>query len=370
MSTELKPVKGYKNLYYKNHATRKHGVRYDRYFVFRYTLNGKRIKEAIGWESEGHKPNEFYNTFLMLKENRKTGTYPQTFKEYREAKQKENAGKLTLSEYFPIFYSDAQISKKQVSYVKEEQHFRLHIQPIAGTLMIEEITPAQYQLVVDSIRDKTPRTQRYVLGTFRRILLSAFDKGYLPQEPPSTRTVKIKRQNNERSRLITEEEKSKILAELQKRSEHAYRLTLFCFLTGCRFSEAANLKWTDVNTTTLTFRDTKNKDHRTIHLTEAVKELINSIERDKDHIFVMANGEQWKQPPETFKTVCKPFNEDREKNDRIVFHSIRHYVATKLSHQLTVKELQDIMGWKDPQMAMRYMKPDKDRQLKAMELLS
>jgi hypothetical protein len=38
---------------YREHPTRKHGVRPDRYFTLRFTVNGSRVEEALGWASEG-----------------------------------------------------------------------------------------------------------------------------------------------------------------------------------------------------------------------------------------------------------------------------------------------------------------------------
>jgi len=37
----------------RQHPTRKHGVKADRYFVLRYVANGKHRQEALGWASEG-----------------------------------------------------------------------------------------------------------------------------------------------------------------------------------------------------------------------------------------------------------------------------------------------------------------------------
>lgn len=38
---------------YREHATRKHGIKPDRYFFIRYKLTGKDKEEGVGWASEG-----------------------------------------------------------------------------------------------------------------------------------------------------------------------------------------------------------------------------------------------------------------------------------------------------------------------------
>ena len=37
----------------REHPTRKHGIRPDRYFAIRLQINGRRHEEELGWESEG-----------------------------------------------------------------------------------------------------------------------------------------------------------------------------------------------------------------------------------------------------------------------------------------------------------------------------
>ncbi|KAF0159389.1 MAG: integrase family protein [Syntrophaceae bacterium] len=46
---------------FRKHATRKHGVNFDRYFVIRYQRDGKRIEESLGWTSErGPEDGQFW----------------------------------------------------------------------------------------------------------------------------------------------------------------------------------------------------------------------------------------------------------------------------------------------------------------------
>jgi len=52
LKDDLKPT-GRKGVFYKEHATRKHGVKKDRQIILRYTLGGRTRTEAFGWLSEG-----------------------------------------------------------------------------------------------------------------------------------------------------------------------------------------------------------------------------------------------------------------------------------------------------------------------------
>ena len=63
------------------------------------------------------------------------------------------------------------------------------------------------------------------------------------------------------------------------------------------------------------------------------------------------------------------FNEGRGRLDRISFHSIRHTVATELANKLDLRSLMDVMGWKVPAMALRYMHGDEEKKIDALEAL-
>ncbi len=43
----------YPGVRYREHSTRKNGVRKDRYFSIYYRLNGKNKEEGLGWSSQG-----------------------------------------------------------------------------------------------------------------------------------------------------------------------------------------------------------------------------------------------------------------------------------------------------------------------------
>ena len=64
----------YKGVYYREHATRKNGIRKDRYFILRYTDNGIRKQEGYGWESAGYTETKAAAEIEILRENIKKGT--------------------------------------------------------------------------------------------------------------------------------------------------------------------------------------------------------------------------------------------------------------------------------------------------------
>ena len=74
----------FKGVRYRKHATRKHGVQNDRYYVLTYKLDGKTKSEAVGWATDKVKPSECFELLCQLKRNQKTGKGPRTLAEMRE----------------------------------------------------------------------------------------------------------------------------------------------------------------------------------------------------------------------------------------------------------------------------------------------
>lgn len=88
-------------------------------------------------------------------------------------------------------------------------------------------------------------------------------------------------------------------------------------------------------------------------------ELLGSMESGSADscVFAKKNGKPYLQAPSAFETAVDHlgFNEGRTKRDRLVFHSIRHTVATRLAQRLGPRDVMDVMGWRTVQVAMRYV---------------
>jgi integrase len=384
---------------YREHPSRKFGVRKDRYYSIRYLVDGKRIEEGLGWESEWKQSHpdgaisleqHAVTSRAQLMKNKKTGTGPATLKEAREeagdrreAVKAERDAKTralkTLSEYWQeSFFPVAQRSKKPMSWAKEESHFRLWIGPIMGDMPLKSIGLKQWDELVKTVSSAglSPRTQQYITGTLRRILKHACDRRLIDEAPPSGNRIGVAGPgNNRRLRVISHEEEAAIMDELEICDPNAWRITRFAFLTGCRASEAFNLVWANVDSSqgTLIFTETKNRDPRTIPLTPPLAELFSSMDHGSldERVFPKANGTPYTEAPSAFRTAVDKLrlNENRSKRDRVVFHSIRHSVATRLSVRLGPRDLMDVMGWRTVQMAMRYVHSNEDLKVKALSML-
>ncbi len=129
---------------YKEHATRKHGVQKDKYFYIRYTNDGKRTEEGLGWSSEGWTELKAAEILTTIKNNIKLGKHPQSFKEMREMNQKEaetqkqeeienEADRITLGEIAERYLSIYKSRTAKRTYDTVEGYYKHWIQEQLGS---------------------------------------------------------------------------------------------------------------------------------------------------------------------------------------------------------------------------------------------
>ena len=88
-------------------------------------------------------------------------------------------------------------------------------------------------------------------------------------------------------------------------------------------------------------------------------------------VFTKKDRSPYLEAPNAFRTAVDNIglNDGRSKRDKLVFHSIRHTVATRLAQRLGPRDLMDVMGWRTVQMAMRYIHGNEDAKMKALNML-
>jgi len=125
----------FRGVRYRKHPTRKHGVKFDRYFVIRYQRDGKRKEEGLGWGSDGWSAEKAALTLAELKNAYKTGEGPTRLKEKRqiakERKSKDTRDQITFGKVFTeSYYPQAQADKDPQSYKREKSLFKKWINPV------------------------------------------------------------------------------------------------------------------------------------------------------------------------------------------------------------------------------------------------
>jgi site-specific recombinase XerD len=329
---------------YREHLTRKHGVKKDQYFTIRYKLNGKDKEEGLGWATQDWTAAKAYDRLKELKENRKAGEGPQTLKEKRniedqrkEAEQEENKKRekanLTVEEYFEnTYYPTAKTHKKKQTYTKEELHFRLWIAPVIGIKPLKDITHFDIERIKKKLLDagKAPRTAQYVLATTRQIWNMARRDGFVTSDSP-TRSVKVAKFDNRRQRFLSHAEADALLKKLKETNEQVYQIAFLALYTGLRASEAFNLTWGCIDTEhgILSILDAKSGKGRKAFMTESLKSMFLAMPKGKhdELVFPNSNGKPYTEIPHPFREVVSDlkFNEGvQDRRQRVMFHSLRH----------------------------------------------
>ncbi|WP_415712710.1 tyrosine-type recombinase/integrase [Maridesulfovibrio sp.] len=395
----------YPGVRYREHKTRKHGVRPDRYFSIRYYHNKKRIEEGLGWASAGWTVEKVFDGQIVtetvsltaelaasiraeFRNAARTGQGAETLKAKREdgieqkkQKKREQAKlereNVSFSDFFHnTYFPQAELSKKPKTYKGEFQHVRDWIGPAVGDKPIKEIDADDLTKIRLKISKagRSKRTAQHVLSTFRIVWNHAKDRKLVSGDCP-VKSIKLGKLDNERVRFLEPEEVQKLLEEVASSDQKAYNITLAAVTTGARLGELSSLTWGNVNLQkrTLTFVHTKTAKPRTVPITTDLINVLIEQERGKpgELVFTNCKGEKWKEQPWAFRQAVKRlgFNEGREsRKEHITFHSLRHTAASlMLTSGVDVTTLQELFGWSTLQMIQRYTHATNDAKLKAVE---
>jgi len=182
-----------------------------------------------------------------------------------------------------------------------------------------------------------------------------------------------------RTRFLTEDEAVKLLGACRKsRNKTLYAYILTLLHTGMRSSEAAGLRWNqiDFENRVILLQDTKNSDSRWVPLTkELAKELSNLSEGsgEGDETLVFLKEGQLNTP----RVQARPgirfreaFNHAKERAglSDIHMHDLRHTAASHLIMSgVDIRTLADILGHRTLQMVQRYTHLLHDHKLAAID---
>lgn len=366
----------YPGVRYREHKTRKHGVKPDRYFFIRYKLEGKDKEEGVGWSSEGMTAAKAAALLATLKNNIRAGVRPQSLAEMRnmaeEARQAEEKkarlvarASVTFAEFWESDYLASCTAKtlRTVSYKKGMA--RKWIFPAIGDVPLQSLSSR----MVESIgvqaqkQGKSPATVTKIFGIISQVWNLAVARSVVTGDSP-TKQVKTIRRDNRRIRFLTEEEAFQLLEALQKRSMDMHDIALLSLFAGLRAGEVHALTWGDVNLDagTLYIRDPKNKISRHAFITPEIRAMLlrrsNEGMEKRAYVFHSATGERRRRVSDTFERVVKElgFNEGVEDTrQKVVFHSLRYTFASWLVQRgVPLYTVAELMGHTTLEMTKRY----------------
>jgi integrase len=374
---------------FREHPTRKNGVKRDQYFTIRYKLNGKDKEEGLGWATEDMTAAKAYDRLKELRENRKAGEGPQTLAEKRTIEDTRKATEKTEAERqekeavtFKTFFEDtylpqAKADKKERSVTREEGLFKVWISPAIGHFPMKDIAPFHLEkLKRDMATGKqSPRSIEYALSVVRQIFNTAKRLGSFAGENPTAK-VKFPKPDNGRMRFLTREEADKLLEALKGKSADVHDMTLLSLNCGLRFGEIASLTWQDVDLErgTLTIRDAK-AGSRYAFLTEQAAAMLKARTQGKPAEYVFQGRKVLlDRISKTYHDTVEElkFNEGITDNRlRVYFHTCRHsYASWMIEQGADLYTVQKLLGHKTNVMTQRYAHMSENRLRAATKALS
>ncbi len=369
-----------KGVRYKEHPERKHGKRADRYYEIQYKRKGKVYNEVIGWNSDGVTQAECERILATLRENWRTGTGAQTFKEMREnnlAKaeaektQEQLEQSLTIQAIFDNGYMGVQLHKS-ASAIKTEKHLmKNHIAPFFRNTPLKDISATMMdnflRHIVTKKAERTGKplstaTIKYILAVTRQIWNYALSRG-LTTIPYPAKQIKPPKADNKRVRFLSRDEAERLLEALKTRSQDTHDMALLSIFTGLRAGEIFKLQWSEVNLVEgfINIRDRKNSDSSTAWLTPRLQEMLVRRHADRtinDLVFPTKEGGSKSEMSNLFTKVVNElgFNDDmKDMRDKVVFHTLRHTFASwHVQRGTPLKTVSVMMGHKTIAMTERY----------------
>lgn len=371
---------------YREHATRKHGKRPDRYWCIQYRLRGRMINEAVGWWSAGASQAECENLLSKLRENHRSGQGPQTLKEMRLEGQKKREAEeaareaarnrdVTLIGFFEDKYLPlAKMNKNPYTVYTESHDVRRRLAPMADWPM-STIKPDDLErlVVAPMIEEgKAPRTIKRALDTLSVIWNTAKRMGVVTGDSPVT-AAKRPRQDNKRVRFFSRPEAASLLSLLKADCIDTHDICLLSLLAGLRLGECLSLVWADVNLDdgTIFVKDTKTRRDRHAYVIAELREMFRrrlNGQAKSAPVFANALG-QVPNYSHLWKTFTWAVNQlglndgITDRRQKLVIHSCRHTFASWLVQSgkplYTVSQL---MGHSNIAMTMRYAHSAPDTQ--------
>ncbi|ABB39660.1 integrase family protein [Oleidesulfovibrio alaskensis G20] len=400
-----------KGIRYREHDTRKHGIKKDRYYTIRYQRSGQRVEEGLGWASEGWTLDKAVATLAKLREAATTGEGETRLQEKRKAAEAQKALKEKKNITFATIlagYLEAGTEKKNTRVLAVQKGYGdKWLLPDLGPLPIRQVTAGHLEQIQKQIlaAGRSKQTAAHAIDLFRAAWNWAYKRELIEGRNPVTQMERI-RPDGSRERFFSAAELQSLLGWLHRKDIHTYRITLCAAHTGARLGELAHLTWDRVNLPDrqINFIHTKSGVPRSVPMTPELHDMFSDLlmtmssaktsgiplgtnytpaglagkivflTKARKPFFKEIEGRLRTDTPTAFRSALSALklNEGHATaKTKLTFHCLRHTAATLLlSNGVDPVTVQNIMGWSTLKMLERYSHAIPATKRKAMEALS
>ncbi|KAF0234128.1 MAG: hypothetical protein FD177_1040 [Desulfovibrionaceae bacterium] len=361
---KFQPVKKYVGVVYYESAERKHLGKPDRCFYAVFKVHGRKMREKVGWLSEG---------FTAELASQVRGEKMRDMRLGKDLAKKDP----TLGEVWTEYYTWLQANRKRPD--NQRWMYEKYVEPALGHKPLSAIAPLDLERVRRTMQkaDLSPQTISHALALVRTIFNRATAWGMWQGGNPA-KQITFPKLDNRRERFLSVDEAQSLLAALLPRSQDVHDIALLSLHCGMRRGEIYRLRWTDVDfeqgTLLVLVTDEHGKGHtRMAYMTDEVRGALLSRARNPGLIFPSRGGGVSEDMSKTFMRVVDALGLNvgvTDRRQRVMFHTLRHTFASWLAIDgtpiLTIKEL---LGQKTLAMAERYAKLSPDHKRAAISRL-
>ena len=223
-----------------------------------------------------------------------------------------------------------------------------------GEKALSEIT------VQDVERLKGRIAQEVAVATVNRhlaLLSGVFNKALAWKKTKANPVSGVKKfkENNERTRYLTEEEEPRLKAVFPE--EHWLKVEI-AYNTGMRRGEQFNLKWSDVNfhSRTIAIRIPKSGEREYVKMNDRVMEILRNLPSrlKSEWVFPSETGNTPLNPNNFINRVLQPALKEAKLKD-FRWHDLRHTFGSRLAMAgVDLRTIQELMRHKTIKMTLRY----------------
>jgi integrase len=374
----------------RKHPTRKHGVRPDRYFTLRFSVDGRQVEEKLGWASDGWTLKRAQEQLGLLHEAHRTGKGPATLRERarveREAErqacaaeeQRQRSEKTVANLWDRYAKEVIAVENKPRTAAEKTRIWERRIKPALGGLKVRDVTQEDVGAVVRAPMRLDAAGQAVAgkaeAGNVYRLLHHLFRKalawGMRARELGNPLENVTEPKTARRERLLAPGEVGALLKalavaeEMQTEASQIVAVIRAAILTGARISELLSLCWENVrrDEMELHLRDTKTGFSRR-PLSASTLALLDTVERAPGSPFVFRSVKS-ATTPLAYNTVEKAFRRIVEAAgvQNCTLHTIRHWYATATANTVSNPRIgMALTGHKSHSAYMNYLHGDKDQ---------
>lgn len=265
---------------------------------------------------------------------------------------------MTLDQFWVEHYLP-QAKQSKRSWARDEQLYRIRIKPVFGQKRLTDIGRLQLEQFQTKLSQErlAQASCDLHMKLLRTMLARAERYGLIEQSP--ARRLKLLNPDNRVEHYLSEDQLTKLLDVLRSDANRPVcQIVMFMLATAVRLGEAMGARWEDIDRErrvyTVRSGMAKGKRSRSVPLSDAAMEVINSLDTEQEYEYLFIN----KRTGKPYTTIAKQWHRIRRRAglDFLRCHDMRHNMAALMANSgRSLLEIQYVLGHADPRMSLRYI---------------